>query len=300
MATRVQAWLLVIKPRTLVASVLPVLVGLAVVFFERGVLHWPAAVVTLVAACLIQIGTNLSNDVFDYRRGADTEERKGSPKPIQQGWLSERAVLVAAVAALGAAFLLGIYLVWFAGPWIVLIGLASLLCGWLYTAGPFPLAYHGLGDVFVMVFFGVLAVCGTVFVQTGRSSALALELSLPIGMLATAVLVANHVRDIETDTKANKRTLVVRFGRRFGVWEYTGLVWGAYVLLLLPWCVRQISFPVLLPWLTLPLSWPRVRDIWRLQGRDLRLAVGQTARLEMVFGLLLVVGVCLARMWRAG
>jgi len=217
------AWLLASRPATLPVAVAPVAVGAAVAATSGGVV-WSTVLAALFGAIMIQVGTNFANDVFDFEKGTDDEHRIGPVRAVQKGLLTPRAMRLGMMAAFGAATLAGLYLTWACGPIIVAIGLASIASGIAYTGGPFPLGYHGLGDVFVFVFFGGVATVGTVFVATGHVPLLAWVASVPVGALATNVLVVNNVRDREGDAKTGKRTLAVRFGRRFGVVEYGALL----------------------------------------------------------------------------
>lgn len=288
-----RAWLLASRPQTLTAAVVPVLVGTAVAHalgeFRKG-----PALAALLGAMLIQIGTNFANDVFDAEKGADTEERLGPTRAVQAGLLSPRAVRAGMIVTFGLAVLAGLYLAATAGWPVVAIGVASILSGIAYTGGPYPLGYHGLGDVFVMGFFGFVAVCGTVFVETGAVPLLAILASIPVGALATCILVVNNLRDRHTDVKAGKRTLAVRLGR--------GGVLTEYVLLLL----ASYSVPVALaalhgkPWLLLPLASLPVaallfRRILASEGRALNPCLASTAKLLLLFGALFSAGLLLSR-----
>jgi 1,4-dihydroxy-2-naphthoate octaprenyltransferase len=204
-------WLLAARPKTLPAAAAPVVVGAALAAFRGGFAPLPA-LAALLGALLIQIATNLANDYFDFVKGADTEERVGPTRVTQAGLVSPQAVRNAMLATLAAAFLVGVYLVWVGGWPIALIGAVSLVCAVAYTGGPFPLAYHGLGDLFVFVFFGLIAVAGTVYVQIGSFPAEAWLAGAGIGAMSTAILVVNNLRDIGTDAKAGKRTMAVRLG----------------------------------------------------------------------------------------
>lgn len=204
-------WLLATRPKTLPAAAAPVLVGAALAAFRGGFVALPA-LAALLGALLIQIATNLANDYFDFVKGADTEERVGPTRVTQAGLISPVAVRNAMLATLAAATVVGVYLVWVGGWPIALIGVVSLVCAVAYTGGPFPLAYHGLGDLFVFVFFGLIAVAGTVYVQVGSFPAEAWLAGAGIGAMSTAILVVNNLRDIGTDTKAGKRTMAVRLG----------------------------------------------------------------------------------------
>jgi 1,4-dihydroxy-2-naphthoate octaprenyltransferase len=207
-----RAWILAARPRTLTAAAAPVLVGTGLAA-HHGVMAVGPAAAALVGALLIQIGTNLANDYYDFVRGGDTAERVGPVRVTQAGLIPPATVKRAMVLVLAAALVPGAYLVWVGGWPILAIGLASLACAVLYTGGPFPLAYHGLGDVFVFVFFGLVAVGGTYWVQARAWPSDALLAGAALGALSTAILAVNNLRDIETDARAGKRTLAVRIGR---------------------------------------------------------------------------------------
>jgi 1,4-dihydroxy-2-naphthoate polyprenyltransferase len=280
-----RAWWLACRPKTLSAAVVPVMVGSAVAFKLEGFRAGPA-LAALVGALLIQIGSNLANDVFDYEKGADTGARLGPLRVVQAGLLSPGAVRTGMLIVFGLALLVGIYLTAVAGLPIVVIGLCSIAAAMLYTAGPFPLGYHGLGDLFVMVFFGLVAVCGTVYVQLLSVPELALWCSLPVGSLATAILVVNNVRDRETDVVANKRTLAVRFGHKAGLVEYAGLMSIPYLVPVLLLITGQVSLWLLLPLLSLPLAVRLVRRIYSEVGARLNGVLVGTAKLLLVYGIL--------------
>ena len=284
-----RAWFLATRPRTLVAGFVPVAVGSALAYRDQVFALFPA-IAALVGALFIQIGTNLVNDYFDFKRGADTVERLGPPRATQQGWLSPRAVFTGAMVCFGLAFVVGLYLVWVAGWPLVVIGLTSLAAGYAYTGGPFPLAYNGLGDVFVLVFFGFVAVGGTYFVQAHAVNATVLLAALPVGLLGVALLAVNNTRDEKTDAAAGKRTLVVRFGARFGQAEYVScLVVSALVPVGL-WLSGTATPFVMLSWLALPLAVPPLKLLFTQQGAALNAALAGTARLQLIFGLLFAGG----------
>ena len=279
-----RAWILAARPATLTAAFVPVAVGTAVAWAEGGV-RWGAALAALVGAFLLQIGTNFANDLFDHEKGADTEERVGPVRAAQAGLLTTAQLRRGTVLAFVAATLVGLYLAWVAGPLVVVLGLLAIASGIAYTGGPYPLGYHGLGDVFVMLFFGFVAVAGTAFVQLGSIPPLAWWASIPVGSLATAILVVNNVRDRETDVRAGKRTLAVRFGRRAGVAEYMLLLIAAYLVpAALAW--RCADPWQLLPWLTLPWALVLTRQLLRLEGGALNATLAGTARLLLVHGVL--------------
>ena len=288
----VNAWLLAARPKTLPAAVAPVIVGTALaVEDERFAL--PAAVACFAVALLLQIAANFANDVFDFRRGADTSERLGPTRVTQSGLIAPGRVLLATWLTLGGAAVAGLYLAWRGGWPILLLGLLAILSALAYTGGPYPLGYHGLGDLFVFLFFGLVAVAGTYYVQARELSALALAAGVPVGCPVTAILVVNNLRDIETDRAAGKRTLAVRLGRRGARVEYIGLLAVAYGALPVLWLAGLLSGWWWLPWLSQPLAVQLVRRVLRETGPALNAVLAGTARLHLVFGVLLSVAVLL-------
>jgi 1,4-dihydroxy-2-naphthoate polyprenyltransferase len=285
-------WWLAARPKTLLAAATPVLVGSACAHAERGFALAPA-VAALVGALLLQIAANFANDVFDYEKGADTRERIGPTRVVQAGWVSPRRMRWALAVVIGLALLVGVYLVSVAGPLLIAIGVASIIAAIAYTGGPYPLGYHGLGDVFVLFFFGFVAVAGTHFVQTGDVSRLAWLSSIPVGCLATGILVVNNVRDAETDALAGKRTLAVRFGRRFGVLEYRVLLLAAYGVPLYLMLSDELGAWAFLPWLTAPIGVDLSRRLARDRGPALNAALARTAQLLFLFGALSSVSIVL-------
>lgn len=281
--TTVRAWVLASRPATLSAAAVPVAVGTAVAT-RAGHLSPGPALAALFGALAIQIGTNLANDVFDFEKGADTEERLGPTRAVQAGLLSPGQVRRGMWVAFLVAALFGLYLVAEAGPAILVIGLASIAAGVGYTAGPWPLAYLGLGDLFVMVFFGLVAVGGTVFVQVGSVPPQTWLAAVPVGALSTAILAVNNLRDWEQDERADKRTLAVRFGRRFAVGEYLLLLALAYAAPLI------IGGYACLPLVTLPFALLLARRVLFEKGRALNPALVGTAQLLLAFGGLFAVG----------
>lgn len=217
--SRLRLWWLAARPKTLPAALAPVLVG-TVMAASAGLAHWPAAFAALLGALLIQVGTNFANDYFDFLKGADTVARAGPTRMVQAGLISPAAMRRAAVVTFVLAVLVGACLVWRGGVPILILGLVSIASGVLYTGGPWPLAYKGLGDVFVLVFFGPVAVGGTYYVQALTLDGWVLLAGLGPGLVSVAILTVNNLRDIETDAQADKRTLAVRFGARFARWQY--------------------------------------------------------------------------------
>ncbi|NJN18261.1 MAG: 1,4-dihydroxy-2-naphthoate polyprenyltransferase [Oscillochloris sp.] len=284
-----RAWLMAIRIPTLPAAVVPVLVGSATALAD-GMFKPLAFFAALLATVLIQIGTNLANDYFDYQKGADTVERLGPTRVTQSGLIAPQVVRNAMLLSFGMAALLGVYLI-FVGGWpILVIGLLAIAAGILYTGGPFPLGYNGLGDIFTFVFFGVVAVVGTDYLHTDAFRSVAFLASIPVALLVTAILVVNNLRDAPTDRVANKRTLAVIFGEHFARIEYAVLVLLAFLLLPVIWMWGGASPLILLPWLTAPLALNLLDVVGKQRGRPLNKALAGTARLHMIFGALLTLG----------
>lgn len=285
-----RTWLLAIRPKTLPAAIVPVVVG-ASCAHALGQLRPGPSLAALIGALLLQIGSNLANDVYDHEKGADTEHRQGPLRVVSAGLVSPRAMRRAMALVFALALAVGMYLTAVAGPAIVVIGLFSIASAILYTGGPYPLGYHGLGDVFVLVFFGFVAVCGTVFVNLGRVPVEALLLSLPVGALTTAILVVNNVRDVGTDAQSGKRTLVVRLGRTGGVIEYALLLATAYLTVLISYLGGYFGSWSLLPLLTAPVALRLLASVKNHHGPRLNATLAGTAQLLLLFGVLLGVGV---------
>jgi 1,4-dihydroxy-2-naphthoate octaprenyltransferase len=287
--SEVKSWLLASRPRTLPAALAPVALGTSLALADGRAAALPAAA-ALVGALLLQIGANLANDVFDFEKGADTAERLGPPRVTQLGLLSPAAVRRGAALVFIAAGAVGLYLVALGGWPIALLGALAIAAGLAYTGGPYPLGYHGLGDLAVFAFFGVAAVCGTYWVQALALPPRVLAASVPMGALATAILAVNNLRDIATDARAGKRTLAVRWGPGAARLQYTALVLLAYATCPLLWLSGAAPFAVLLPLLTLPWALALVRRVAREQGRALNEVLAATARLELAFALLFAAG----------
>ena len=285
-------WLVAARPRTLPAAVAPVVVGSALAMSE-GVFRPLACLAALVGSVFIQIGTNLSNDYSDARRGADSEDRLGPVRVTAGGLLPPRRVLVGTYVAFAIAVAAGLYLIALVGLELLVVGVASILAGVLYTGGPRPYGYEGLGELFVFLFFGVVAVVGSYYVQTESLRPEAFALAVPVGLLATAILVVNNLRDIDTDRRAGKRTLAVRIGR-----TRTRRLFMAIVVIALA-APLAIS-PALSPWVLLaalaaPLALPLLHTVsGSADGPSLNAALSGTGRLLGVFSLLLALGVALS------
>jgi 1,4-dihydroxy-2-naphthoate octaprenyltransferase len=285
-------WLMAARPRTLPAALAPVLVGTAL-GIQGGEFDGFAFLAALLGALFIQVGTNLSNDYSDARRGADTEDRLGPVRVTAGGLVPPRQVLIATAVSFGLAVLCGIYLIVVAGWVLLLIGLASIVAGILYTGGPRPYGFEGLGEVFVFLFFGVVAVTGSYYVQIQHLTWQAFVASVPVGLIAAAILIVNNVRDIDTDRRANKRTLAVRLGRERTRVFYAVVLAGSYVALI-P-LVFGLTAWVLLPLLSIPLALRLVALVRRrTDGPSLNGALARTGMLQLVFCLLLGAGILLS------
>ena len=274
-------WLAAARPKTLGAAVAPVLMGTAMAFGD-GVGHALSAALALLGALLIQIGTNFSNDYADFLKGADTHERQGPLRVTQAGLVSPEQVRAATILTFGLSVGIGAYLIWRGGWPVLAIGVASILSGVLYTAGPRPLGYLGLGDLFVLVFFGPVAVGGTYYVQALDIEAYVLAAGLAPGLLSVAILAVNNLRDVDQDRQVGKRTLAVRFGRGFARAEYGLCVVGA---LLVPVALAVLldRWALLACLLTAPLAWIAVRRVRTADGGALNPMLGATGRLLLVF-----------------
>ncbi len=291
----VRIWLMAARPRTLPAAVAPVLVGTALAGYQH-VFHPLRFLAALLGAIFIQVGTNLSNDYSDARRGADAEDRLGPVRVTAGGLVPPKQVLVATYASFGLAVLAGVYLIVVAGWALLAVGAASILAGVAYTGGPRPYGYEGLGELFVFLFFGVVAVAGSFFVQVKHLSWEAFALSVPVGLLAAAILVVNNIRDIDSDRRAGKRTLAVRLGRERTRTVFALTVYVAFVLDPVTWIFGPVRAWVLLPWLTLVLAAGVVRTVRNhTDGPSLNHALAQTGLLQLTFCVLLGAGLLLSR-----
>jgi 1,4-dihydroxy-2-naphthoate octaprenyltransferase len=289
-------WMMAARPRTLPAAVAPVLVGTAAAVQWVGHLpRWGAFAAALVGSIFIQIGTNLANDYSDAKRGADTADRLGPVRVTSTGLVTPQRVMRATWIAFAVAVACGVYLAAVAGIVILLIGALSIAAGVLYTGGPRPYGYAGLGEVFVFLFFGLVAVNGSYYVQLERLDALPLGLSISIGFLATAILVVNNIRDIETDRRAGKMTSAVRMGRRNAVSLYRLLIIGAFVVLPISLAAGEASALPLIGLLAAPLAVKPMRVVAeRTDGPALNGALAATGALLGVFSLLVTAGLLIS------
>jgi len=288
-----RAWLLAARPKTLPAALAPVLVGTALAFHDHAFALLPV-LAALLGALLLQIGSNFANDYFDHVKGADSADRLGPVRVTASGLITPGQLRWGMVAVFGLAALDGLYLIRVGGWPILAVGAAAILAALLYTGGPFPFGYYGLGDLFVFLFFGLVAVCGTYYVQALSLTGAVVLAAVPPGLLITAILVVNNLRDIETDARAGKHTLAVRLGRIGTRWEYRLLVALAYLFPLFLWAIFSYSLFVLLPWITVVLVFRLLHEVdSKIDGPSLNAALAGTARLSLLFSLLLAVGLAI-------
>ncbi len=286
-------WLLAIRPKTLPAAASSVIMGTALAAYDGGFSLGPA-LAALVIALLLQIGSNLANDVYDDERGADTADRLGPTRVTHTGLLSRAQVKTGMKVVLGLAFVLGLYLTWVRGPLVLVIGVAAIAAAVAYTGGPYPLGYHGLGEVFVFLFFGLTAVVGTYWVQTGTTTPLVWLVAVAPGLIITAILVVNNLRDIEQDRVACKRTVAVRIGVPATKLEYAVCMVGAYLVVVGAVVTRALPAPTLVVTLSAPIAWRAWRIVATQAGRPLNGALALTGQTALVFSVLFALGLLLA------
>lgn len=287
-------WYLAIRPKTLPAAASGVIVGSALAWRDGGFSLGPA-LAALGVALLLQIASNLANDVYDGERGADTTARLGPLRVTQSGLLGRGQVKRGVAVVLCLALVLGVYLAFVAGPWVVVVGLAAIVAALAYTAGPYPLGYHGLGEVFVFVFFGLAAVVGTYWVQTGGTTLPVWLMAVAVGWLITAILVVNNLRDVEQDRDAGKRTVAVRIGAPATRYEYAALMVLPYGLLAVLVVAGELPAAALLAWLSLPLALRATRRVFTQTGRALNAVLAGTGQTALAYSVLFALGLVLAR-----
>lgn len=283
------AWKLAIRPRTLPAAATGVIMGSALAWWD-GFFRLDAALACLFTAILLQIGSNLANDVFDFERGTDTPERLGPVRVTQAGLLTPAQVKYGMIIVFALAAAFGAYLAWLGGWPIIIIGIAAILSAIAYTGGPFPLGYYGLGDLFVFIFFGLASVAGTYYVQAGFVSAAAWWMTIPPGLIITAILVINNLRDLENDRKAGKHTLAVILGEQATKKQYLICMMAAYLILPLAASRGVIPWLSLLAWASLPLAIRTARIVLTEKGRPLNAALAGTGQVALLFSILFWVG----------
>ncbi len=284
---KLKAWIWAARPQTLAASVSPVVVACALAY-RNGVFRWEPAVLCLLVALLAQIAANLSNDYFDFKKGADTDKRLGQTRAVAAGWIAPETMLRGALIVLGITCLCGCGLLFYGDWWLIFVGIAVALCVPAYTAGPYPLAYRGLGDVCVLIFYGLVPLCFTYYVQAHEFVSTAVWLSISMGLLSVNILLVNNVRDCEEDEQAGKRTTVVMFGRRFGTTLY---LINAFLAVACAWPVYlyRSKGTWLLFLFFLIIEWVTWQDLYRLKGVALNRTLELTARNVLCFALLLIV-----------
>ncbi len=286
-------WLSAARPQTLAAAFVPVLVGSGLAWHQN-LFRWDTSLVALFCAFSIQIGTNFANDYFDFKKGADTIDRIGFERATAAGLIAPQTMLFAAIFTMSTAFLAGLYLVWIGGWVILLIGILSLLFGILYTGGPFPLGYNGLGDLFVFIFFGIVAVMGTYYVNALEWSLLSFWASIPVGALCVNILVVNNLRDIDQDRIAGKKTLGVLFGENLLKIEYSFMVVTAFMIPVIFYYAFDFSVWILLPFLSLPLVRKLLKQVWdHTDKKTLNRTLERTAQLMVIFGVLFTTAIVL-------
>jgi len=287
------AWILAIRPKTLPASVAPVVIGTALAFRDGSFALLPALAACL-GSLLLQIGVNLANDYFDYERGIDAVDRLGPTRVTQSGLIAPERVKAAMIVTFGLVMLIGLYLISVAGIPILVAGIACIVAALAYSGGPWPLASHGLGDLFVFIFFGLVAVCGTYYVQALDLTVMAGLAAIPAGLLITAILVVNNLRDVHTDGEVGKRTLAVILGVRGSRIEYVILVVLAYAILPVLWLWGSFSLWIFLPFLSIAATWKTARLVLRESGPILNEALAGTARFTLLYSLLFSLGIALS------
>ncbi|MEX0593995.1 MAG: 1,4-dihydroxy-2-naphthoate polyprenyltransferase [Balneolaceae bacterium] len=286
-------WIKAARLHTLPAAIVPVVIG-STLAWTHGAFHAMPSAVALFCALLIQIGTNFANDYFDHQKGADRDDRIGFTRATASGWVAPRTMWRATLLTMGIAFLAGLWLVWHAGWVILILGLLSLLFGILYTGGPFPLGYNGLGDLFVFLFFGLVAVNGTYYVNTLAWSIHAVWLSIPVGTLCVNILVVNNLRDIEQDRWTGKRTLGVLLGENALKVEYALMLLAAWLVLPHLWVAYDYSAWIFLPWAATPLAGRLLTIVWCHETKEvLNQTLTRTGMLMVLYGLLLSIALLL-------
>ena len=278
------------RPQTLAASIVPILVGASLAWGDQQ-FRWDTTLVALFCAFAIQIGTNFANDYFDYVKGADTSERIGFERATAAGLISPQKMLLATYITMGIAFLAGLYLVWIGGWIILFIGVLSLLFGIAYTGGPYPLGYNGLGDIFVFIFFGLIAVTGTYYVNALEWSFLSLIASVPVGALCVNILVVNNLRDIDQDRIVGKKTLGVLFGEFSLKIEYLAMILISLAIPIILYLLYSYSLWILLPLLSIPLAINLLNQVWNHTDKKiLNDTLENTAKYMLVFGIMFSFG----------
>lgn len=290
--SKLNSWILAARPKTLPAALVPVMVGSSLAY-HQGKFYPLYSVIALICSLLIQIGTNFTNDLYDHLKGADTEKRKGPLRVLSAGLISVNEMKKAIAFVFGLTFLLGLYLVYVTDLNIFLIGVFSIIAGLAYTAGPYPLAYHGLGDLFVFLFFGIIGTMGTFYLHHQEFTLLSFLVSLPVGALITNILIVNNYRDIEEDKQAGKNTLAVILGRQFSRYEYIFFLLLSFFIPFVLYFKFNFNVIIFLPYLTLPAAIILVKMMFNFQGQQLNKTLELSAKFSALYGLLFSAGMIL-------
>jgi 1,4-dihydroxy-2-naphthoate octaprenyltransferase len=290
--TKFESWILASRPKTLLAAVVPVMVGSALAISQNQ-FTFIYSIVALFCSILIQVGTNFTNDLYDYLKGADNKDRKGPERVLSSGLISPLEMKIAIVLVFSMAFLLGLYLVFSVGIVVLIIGVLSITAGLAYTAGPYPFAYNGLGDVFVFAFFGIVGTMGTYYLHVQEFTLLSFLISQPVGALITNILVINNYRDIDEDREAQKNTLVVKLGKRFARFQIIFSIILSYIILIILYTQYNFNFWIFLPLSTIPIAYVQIKMLYTLKGTQLNKTLELSAKYAALFGLLFSVGIIL-------
>jgi 1,4-dihydroxy-2-naphthoate octaprenyltransferase len=287
--SKIESWLLASRPKTLLAAVVPVMVGSALAI-SMNKFFLPYSLVALLCAILIQVGTNFTNDLYDFLKGSDTVKRKGPRRVLASGLITVSEMKIAIILVFGVTFLLGLYLVFSVDILILWVGIFSIIAGIIYTAGPFPLAYNGLGDLFVFIFFGIIGTMGTFYLHTQEISLLSFIVSIPVGALITNILVVNNFRDIEEDRESNKKTLAVILGKVFTRWQFIVLIILSYLASAILFFQFNFNAWIFLPFITIPIAVSLIKMLYTLKGEELNKTLELSAKFSALYGLLFSVG----------
>lgn len=292
-SSTLKLWIEASRPKTLAAAFVPVLVGTSLAWHDQQII-WLNSAIALICAFLIQIGTNFANDYFDFVKGSDTDERIGFRRATASGLIPPKQMLTATILTMGMAFVLGLYLVWVTSWIVLIIGILSLIFGILYTGGPYPLGYNGLGDLFVFIFFGQVAVMTTYYINTLEWSEASFWASLAVGALCVNILVINNLRDVEQDAKSGKKTLGVIFGEKVLKWEYMFMILLAYAIPLHFYFRLSYAIWIFLPLLALPWAISLIRKVFTETNKaNLNTTLERTAQFMALFGILFTIGIIL-------
>ncbi len=288
--SKIERWIIASRPKTLPAAFVPVVIGSSIAVYDSK-FNLLASVIALICAVLIQVGTNFVNDLYDYISGKDTKERVGPVRVLASGLITPSEMKMGIIIIFSLTFILGLYLVYIS-TWItLLIGILSILAGIAYTAGPYPLAYNGLGDIFVFLFFGFVGTIGTYYVQAVSVNPLVVWASIPVGALITNILVVNNYRDIDEDYESGKITLAVKLGKKYTRLQYLAFTVISYLILFVVFFTYKKSLFVFLPFLTLPIAVKLIRMIYKYKGEELNKTLELTAKLSAIYGVLFAVGI---------